>query len=153
MNQNTVIISGFSENNLNGVYLNKMDSVDNGSLWDLLYNSLYFKSDKTKIYNDVMVELKLSSDEILEANLISNNSIVNSLKLSGKIENGYFSVDKKVFLVPIPLFFFYKENKILLANNSTGDLLLIKDYRDYGWFIIILGDSGGISNYKFKKVN
>lgn len=154
MKQNTVIISDFSSNNLNGFYLNTEDSVNNTSLWDLFYTSFYFKSDKTKIDNDaVMVELKLISDNILEVNLISNNSIVNSLKLSGKIENGYFSVDKKVFLVPVPFFFFYKENKILLANNSAGDLVLIKDYRDYGWFIIIFGDSGGISNYKFKKIN
>lgn len=78
----------------------------------MLYSSLYFKSDTTKVDIDAMVELKLNNNKTLEANLISSNSIVNSLKLSGKIKNGYFSVDKKVFLVPVPLFFFYKENKL-----------------------------------------
>jgi hypothetical protein len=152
MKRNKVIISDFSENNLNGVYHNKTDLVDSGSLWDLLYSSLYFKSDKTKIDSDTKVELKFRSNIILEVNLISNDSVVNSLKLRGKIEKGYFSVDKKVFLVPVPFFFFYRENKILLANNSAGGLLLIKDYIDYGWFIIIFGDSGDTSNYEFKKV-
>lgn len=80
----------------------------------MLYSISYFKSDTTKIDIDAMVELKLNNNKTLEANLISSNSIVNSLKLSAKIENGYFLVYKKVFLVPVPLFFFTKRKRIRL---------------------------------------
>lgn len=153
MIQNESKISDFSANNLAGVYFNKIDSINNINLWDLFYTSVHFNSNEIEVDNNALVELKLNNDKNLEVNLISNNSIINSLKLKGIIENEYFSIEKNTVILPLPLFFFYKENKILLANNTKGDLLLIKGYKESGWFLIMIGGSKEISNFKFKKVN
>ncbi|OIQ22365.1 hypothetical protein [Lacinutrix sp. MedPE-SW] len=142
----------FSAENINGVYRNKIGDNGKTGLWNILADNKTFKGDTTAATKNSFVKVELISNTELKASLIENDSITKSMLFDGEIVDNYFSIKKKMILVPIPALFFHRERKTILGNNKNGNLNLTRGYKNGAWFIFMAGDYGGISNYEFERI-
>src|SRR5688572_11257331 len=118
--QNLDPVDQFDENELIGVYSNKDSSIL--TLWEILYRSYSFKPyPRSEMAKDYLVGITKLNNEKLTASLIHNGKILDEIVLTGEIEDDYFSVKRKYFLIPIPALLIHKETKNLLCNSPNGD--------------------------------
>lgn len=74
------------------------------------------------------------------------------MTFKGEVVDNYFSIKKKMIVVPIPALFFHRERKTILGSHKNGNLHLTRGYKNASWFLFMAGDYGGISNYKFERI-
>ena len=142
----------FSIQQFNGTYKNQLLGFEQFGLWQLLNRGISFKSDTTSTINTA-VKLKLVTKNKLEIQLLSNDKILNTLTLKGHVQNEYFSIHRKLILVPIPFLYIHRESKTLLGNDASGSLVVVHGFKDDGWNVIMAGGGGGgISNYNFERL-
>lgn len=142
----------FSTQEFNGLYSNVDTSHKSLHLWNLLARNYKKKAELIKTDSLMKVKLNLVNDEILSIQLISKDSILSEMTLKGKIENSFFSIRRKYFLLPLPLLLLHFETKNLLAISENGNLFLIHGYKRDGWILIMAGGSGGVSTWHFNKL-
>lgn len=142
----------FSTKNLNGVYQNLINSNSKIGLWNLLADNKTFKGDTLAPNKNSYVKLELISNSKLKVSLIENSLIVKDMEFDGKIVDNYFSIQKKLILIPVPALFFHRERKTILSNDTNGNLNLTRGYKNAAWFLFMAGDYGGISNYEFERI-
>ena len=101
---------------------------------------------------DYLVGITKLNNEKLTVSLIHNGKILDEIVLTGEIEDDYFSVKRKYFLIPIPALLIHKETKNLLCNSPNGALVIMHGYKSGGWILFMAANGGGISNHQFKKM-
>ena len=147
-------VAKFDIANFNGNYVNKADSNTVGYLFSDLHPENIFRKNKKYPSKQAIINLKFDGKKTLTVTTIDNNAIFREvkLKLKGKIKGNYFSVRRKLLLIPIPmLFYIHQENKILLGNDKNGNLILKSGFSNT-IFILIIGGDNGISQSQFKKI-
>ena len=140
----------FSKENLSGKYQNVI--VEKSALWNILAEAKSIDKDTTVISENSILEFYFVNDKKLRVDLIENDSIVKSMILDGKIKDDYFSIDKKLFIIPIPAVFILRERKFILGNDRDGNLILNKGTKDGAWILIMASDHGGISSQLIKRI-
>lgn len=133
----------FDKSQLEGLYENAVPDDPNYSLWEDLYKHKSLKKIAFDPYR-TQVELVVLSEKLVQANLYRSGMLEDSIQLKGKIKDGYFVVNRKFFLLPLPIFYFYKENKTILGNDIEGNLILTQGHQDY--YVLFLTLTGGDSN-------
>lgn len=125
-----------------------------GSLWRTLYYAQTFTSKSFKNMDSTSIKIRLINDTLLISELIKNESIIDSLKLYGKIQDNYFSVNqvRQRFLTPI-----YWRNfntKILVGTPNNDSLSVIHLNYNEGVILLFLGgNGGGISRGNYLRKN
>lgn len=142
----------FSAEKINGVYQNRIGNNERIGLWNILADNKSIKGDTTLVAENSFVKLELMSETQLKVSLIENDLIIKSMEFKGKIVDNYFSINKKLVLVPIPALYFHRERKTIVGNNENGNLNLTRGYKNGAWFLFMAGDYGGISNYQFERI-
>lgn len=142
----------FSAENINGIYQNRIGNSNTVGLWNILADNKTFKGDTTPVTINSVVKIELLSDTELKASLIENESITKYMLFSGKITGNYFSIKKKLIVIPIPALFFHRERKTILGTYKNGNLNVTRGYKNGAWFLFMAGDYGGISNYQFERI-
>jgi hypothetical protein len=142
----------FSKKNIDGRYQNKIDESTRRGLWNILAENISFARDTTKVFDNSSVQFELVDEKTLNINLLLNDSVAKSMELSGKIKNGYFSIKSKFLLIPIPALLFYRERKTIIGNDTNGNLILTRGYKNGAWFLVIASDFGGISSFEFERI-
>jgi hypothetical protein len=150
-----------SKASLDGLYSNKEVSAEGWNYWQGLglleaLNRNYSGKLKDSIINDTSyVKLELLNENLLNVKYLTKNySVVGEFNLKGKIENKYFSVERKFFLLPIPFLFFYYETKNLIGTSSDSNLVVMHGSKDFVWLLVMAGGSegDGISRMQFEKI-
>jgi hypothetical protein len=128
----TSTISDFSIASLNGYYKNDnnfyietIDTLRGGppTLWNVLYACKTLKEDTALICSNCLVSLQFDGSRKLTVILVDNEKAVRQIELKAKVYKNNLAIKRRLFLVPIPLFFYVRhERKVLLANNSDKSL-------------------------------
>lgn len=134
----------FSTDDLSGNYVNSEDSIRR-TLWATLYSSRSLRPDKTTIPDNAIINLHFESDKKLIAKAIVNDTVLNRVELKGKRKGDYFSIKRKLLVIPIPAFWIHQETKVVLGKTQNGDVVV--KYGDFnaGWILIMAG--GGLHGY------
>ncbi len=143
----------FSIDKLNGLYKNKINVLEKNELWNILADNYRLKGDDRYTLDNSLVKLEVINKRKLKASLMENDSIIESLLFKGKITGKYFSINKKLFLTPIPALYLHSERKTILGNNKDGDLIITRGFKNAAWIIILTSNFDMIDNIKFEKKN
>ena len=152
-------IAKFDIERFNGNYANKGDSAKHLSHCKMLFEQLFpttFPNEYPKIDNPItdntVINFHFDGEKILIVTAIENGEIVGKIKMRGKIRGNYFSANRKLFLIPIPILcYFHEETKILLGNDKMGRLVLKIGNFGAGW-VLMAASSEYISQSQFKKL-
>jgi len=142
----------FYKDNLSGLYENGVPEDDQNSLWQDLYRN---KSHKDIVLNaiDTQVELEFISDKLLKASLYRRGRLEDSIELKGKIRNGYFVINRRVKTFPLPIFYLYAENKTIVGNDESGNLILVQGQRnEYVLFFTLFGGDSDVISARYARL-
>jgi hypothetical protein len=151
--ENSVPMTEFSKTNFDGIYSNKIENLhfEKFGLWNLLIRSYSSKADTIITDNNMLVKLKMANENLVNVQLIRNDSTISEFNLRGKIDGEYFSVKRKYFLLPIPALLLHFETKNLIGNSKDGNLVIMHGHYREAWILIMAGGAGGISQNQFRK--
>jgi hypothetical protein len=136
----------FSAAALNGNYSNT-DTVSknffpNETLWDVLYDLKFsLKRDTTKYTNHASVNLIFDGKHTLTASIIEKGSTLNTIVLDAKVVDDFLCIKRKLFLLPIPMCFFYIENKAILAINNDHSLHVVFQNKTFAMVFAMAGSN------------
>jgi len=144
----------FQKESFEGLYENAVPEEEgNYSLWQDLYKNMSFK-DQAFNADFTQVELELVSDKLLKANLYRRGRLEDSIELKGKIRSGYFVVDRKLTLIPLPIFYYQKELKTILGNDNEGNLVLVQGkMTEYVYFLSLFGGDRDTVTARYAKLD
>ena len=140
---------------IDGTYSNKIEGGkwETFGLWNLLIRSYNKKVDTVEVNNNMLVRLDMVSPDRLSVSLIDNHQVLSEFQLQGKIDDEYFSVKRKYFILPIPFLYLRFEAKNMIGTTTDGSLIIMHGYKREGWLLIMAAGSGGISENKFQRIN
>ena len=153
LNQPPSEIDNFSFNAISGSYLNEASNKTfTNSLWKTLYECKSLHKDTTNISKNTIVNLSFNEQGNLIVKAISDSVELNSIELKGKIYEDYFSMDRKLILIPFP-FIYYRisERKVFLGSDSNGNLIVKSSLDEFLWIFIMSGGHDWISSEKYQK--
>ncbi len=144
MDSHATDVARFSTTELNGNYVNSEDSIRR-TLWATLYSSWSLRQDNITIPDNAIINLHFESDKKLVATAIVNDTVLNRVELKGERKGDYFSIKRKLFVIPIPAFWIHQETKVVLGKTQNGDVVV--KYGDFnaGWILIMA--AGGLHGY------
>lgn len=146
MNLPSNTIKNVSFEYFNSNYSNKDIENSLQTLWELLYECKTLKNDTTKITDNTYINISFNKN-ILTVKAINDTSVLNSFELEEKIVDNYFSVKRKLILVPIPFIYFrHSERKVLLGIGLNGNLIVKNGVEENLWILMAGGYSGESSN-------
>ena len=143
----------FSKEKINGIYKNRIEGYTRTGLWNILADNKSFQLDTTAVQENSFVAIKLVDDTTIRATLIENDTPSKQMEFKGNIVGNYFSIKKKLLLIPIPAIFLYKERKTIIGTNSNGNLIITRANKNGAWFLVMAADSGDISSCEIEKKN
>lgn len=77
-----------------------MENSTGSELWTTLKASYTFEWDTLKTKKTI-VQLKLIGNEKLNTSLINEGKVLDKFYINGKIKEDYFSIDKKLTVIPL----------------------------------------------------
>ncbi|PRP66077.1 hypothetical protein [Nonlabens agnitus] len=143
----------FSAKQLNGVYQNAIPEDPANSLWQDLYKN---KSHKDLVFNadNTQVELNLVDNNKLVVTLYRYGRKEDELIFKGKIKNGYFAINRKLTLIPLPFFYYHKENKTIIGNDDEGNLVLVQGKMlEYVVLLSLIGGDRDTISARYEKLD
>ena len=156
-NQSLEVVK-FDTAKFNGNYANKADTAKHLNSYKLLFEQLFSGTfidrypKNIHITDSTIVNFYFDNKKTLVITTTENGKVLHNLKLKGKIKGNYFSANRKLFLIPIPMFFyFHDETKILLGNDANGNLVLKSGKYSIGW-ILMAANNWDISQSLYKKL-
>ncbi|MDL2309694.1 hypothetical protein LJC39_01050 [Parabacteroides sp. OttesenSCG-928-B22] len=99
------------------------------------------------IYDDSIefVQLKFNKESLCF--LYETDSGVQEKAYKGKLKNNYFEVFLKNKLIPIPAFFIWQKERVLIGLNKDNNLLVQYWSDSMGW--VLLASGGNTYDYEF----
>ena len=101
------------------------------------------------------VKLKVIDDQHLGVTLVKNDSIIKSKVLNGKIRNGYFEMNRRLFFVPTLYLNIFRTTKFRIGLLEGGNLTT--DYKQIaigtGFLIIPFHEVEKELDFEYKKIN
>ena len=151
-------VAKFDITNFNGNYANKADSTKH-SAYKELFRQLFPTTfpnkypEKNYITENSIINLHFDNKKTLIITAIENDRILGKIKLKGKVKGDYFSANRQLFLIPIPIFFYvHEETKIILGNDKNGGLVLKMGNYSINFIASMLSSHLYISQSQFKKI-
>lgn len=130
-------LSEIKGSEIDGKYNNIDTTLKGISLWNALHYCKSFKRDTIKNSDNSTVSLKLKNDRRLMVIRWENNVAIDTIVLKVKRDGNFISVNRNLYLVPIPFVFYrYHEAKIVLATSDNGNLFLGYRRRQFIWTIL-----------------
>ncbi len=127
-------ITPFSVKGINGDYKatpnfcsESIDSLMNcgwtPNLWEVLYSCKTLKDDSLRLLTGSFVNLNFDGKKKLIVSLIDSGKVIKQIELKAKTYKQNLAVKRKLLLIPIPIFFYIRnERKVLLATNTDNSL-------------------------------
>lgn len=119
-------------------------------LWNILADNKTFHGDTSQVNENSYVKLELTSETKLRASLIENDTLLKTMNFKGKVVDDYFSIKKKLILIPIPALVWYRERKTIIGNDKNRNLILTRAKKNGAWILFMAADGGGITSYEFE---
>lgn len=139
---------------LNGTYESQSDTTFTVGLFSILNPDFPFSKGKKYPSKQAKINFKFDGRKTLTVTTIDNNDILSEVKLKGSIKGNYFSVRKKLHIIPFPFIIYtYAENKILLGNDKNGNLIVKNGYYSIAWIFLMSAGNSYTSQSQFKKIN
>ncbi len=132
----------FSTDRFNANYSNQ-DSTS-WRLWETLYECYSFKISKIPVPYNAIINLSLKKDNILHVSAYDGNIMIDEIDLKGKPKENYFSIKRKLRLIPIPFFWIHNETKVILGNDQERNLIVNVGELNGGWILIMAGGGSKI---------
>ncbi len=148
MESHATDIERFSISDLNGNYANSGDDNYN-TLWNTLTNFKSSKKDTVDIPEKAVINLRFESEGELVMTVLEKDRILKEVVVKGKMKGDYFSIKRKLFLIPVPLFFIQHETKVVLGQGQSGGLIVKYANWDGAWVLIFAG--GGFRGFHENK--
>jgi hypothetical protein len=144
MESHATDISRFSVSDLNGNYVNSGDDNYN-TLWNILTNFKSSKRDTFDISEKAVINLRFESEDKLVITAFENDRLLRKVEIKGKMKGDYFSIRRKLFLIPIPFLYFHQETKGIIGKAQNSDMIV--KYADFnaGWILVFA--AGGLNGY------
>ena len=152
-------VAKFDIEKFNGDYVNKADFAKDFYANEPLFRQLFSGTlmdrypKNIHITDSTIVNFYFDNKKTLIITATERGKILYKKKLRGKVKGNYFSVRRKLFLVPIPCIYFHDETKILLGNDKNGNLILKLGDSGGFWLFIMAASTEYISQSQFKKFN
>lgn len=138
----------FSIDLLNGNYANADSSTRGLKMWSALYDCKSFKNDTTRNSTNAFINLNFDNKNKLTVTLKNKNMVLNKLELKVKQRGNYISVQRNLFLIPIPFIWTrYHEARVILSNDLNGNLHLNYARSQFIWTLM-----AGSVDQKFNEV-
>ena len=146
--------AAFSLNAFNGTYQNKVIDTDPGiSLWNALRYCKTFKDDTLKLTDKTLVNINYDNKNKLQVILKERGVPIYKTVFKVKRRGNYISVKRNLFFVPVPfLFFWHNEAKVILSNDTNGNLHLNFARKQFVW-ILMAGSVEQEFNESYKRVD
>jgi hypothetical protein len=131
-----------SENNhhepLNGSFRNHGTKTKGNYTHSLWYELNYNRRDTFKAPENSTVTLEVLGNTKLKAVLKKDSMIIKTVVLSGKYQEGYFSVKRYYSIVPIPFIYFrHDDHKIRIGKTQNGHLVVDAAESHSGWILLM----------------
>ncbi len=152
--ENDYTISDFNKENINGIYIDSLNTGNPLGLWNTLKSSYTFKIDST-VYSNNFVELTLTDNENLNVKLLNKEQteVIEEFNLKGETKGSFFSIDRNLTLIPFPpIYYLNRESKTLIANDISGNLVVVRGKVGEGMIFFMASGNRGITNYKFDRI-
>jgi hypothetical protein len=105
------------------------------------------------VLENSFVKIEVIDDTTVKATLIENDMPSKHMEFRGKIVDNYFSIKKKLLVIPIPALFILRERKAIMGTNKEGNLIITRANKNGAWFLVMAADSGGISSCEAEKMS
>jgi len=115
---------------LNGKYSRESITILNKQSGDLFWN-FYTRGYNVGADSLCFVDIKVVDEKHLIVTLLKNDSIVKSKTLKGKIEDGYFEMRQRKFIVPAVFFNIFRTTKFRVGLLESKNLTT--DYKQISW--------------------
>lgn len=142
------------DNNLNGTYSNVNVGIQTKvNLSDLLtgYERIRFYDQYNTSFDSLETKIEYDGAKKLSVTFLDSNSSTHHFDLKVKNKGNYLSLQRKLFLIPIPfLFYVHKERKAILFSDRNGDLHIIGG-EDQGIWIFMAAGYAYTNHNKFDK--
>jgi hypothetical protein len=131
-----------SENNyheqLNGEYRNYGNKTKGNYLHSLWYELAYNRRGTFKAPENSTVTLEVLSNTKLKAVLKKDSMVIKTVVLSGKYQEGYFSIKRYYSIIPFPFIYFrHDDHKIRMGKTQNGQLVLDAAESHSGWILMM----------------
>lgn len=140
-------------NLLNGKYSRKPLNQSEEWKGDLFWN--FYTKGISGVDSLCVTKITVIDEKHLNVTLIKNDSVLRSKVFNGKIKNGYFELNSRVFFIPTLYLNVYRTTKfrigILENKNLTTDFKSIAF--GTGFFIIPFFNKDKEFDFEYKKVN
>ena len=144
MDSHATDVARFSTTELNGNYSNSGDDKYH-RLWNTLTNFKSSKRDTITISKNAVINLHFENEKRLIMTAYENNKVLKTIVLKGNMKGDYFSIKRKLFLIPIPFFFIHQETKVILGQGQSGNVIVKYGKEKSAWILIMAG--GGLQGY------
>ncbi len=144
-------VAKFDTAKFNGNYANYAGTGYNKGLFEKLCTEVPFSN---ATGDSILINFNFENKNTLVITTVNNGKIMQTKKLKGRIKNNYFSVRRKLFLIPFPFIVYsHDETKILLGNDKNGNLILKLGHHSVFWVFIMAAGESYVSQYQYKKIN
>lgn len=157
-NENRVILTKENINLLDGIYIN------NTEVKVLPMDYFWGKNYKMKEYNSVyklvyqqkapyLVRLKVLNAKQIQITIFVNDKILKSYVLKGKLDNGYFVQNRKMYMIPMLVFNVYHNSKFRIGKLKNNNLITDYSQKEYVNYVFdFINNSKNTANIEHIKV-
>lgn len=123
---------------LNGTYRNNGNKTSGQYAHSLWYELNYSHRDTFKAPENSTVTLEALGHSKIKAMLKKDSAVIKTVILSGKYEEGYFSVKRYYRIIPFPFIYFrHNDHKIRIGKTQNGNLVVDAAESRSGWVLIL----------------
>ncbi|MCL5244292.1 hypothetical protein M4I21_00620 [Cellulophaga sp. 20_2_10] len=151
-----------TENNLhliNGTYQNNNKNPANAS--EFFWGSFFRRKESDAIYHKdskddpiFLITLEAVHKKRINATVTVNDSVLKTIKIRGRIKNGYFEQNRKMYVIPMAVLNVAYTSKFRIGLQSNNNV--ITDFRKVEagtvYFFHPFNNSGNLYNLEHKKV-
>jgi len=139
-NKNLIELSTENISLINGVYLNNTDKkvLPSDYFWGANYKMKEYESVYKLVYEKnypYYIKLKALNDRQIEITIIVDDKILKSYTINGKLKNGYFEQNRKMYIIPALIINVYHSSKFRIGLLNNGNL--VTDYRKIEFGIVL----------------
>jgi len=137
---------------IQGIYANKPGNGDAEifSLW----STLNFNAEKYENWADLEVRLKINSENIVVAELIDRNVILDTKTLKGKIKKGFYNLKKQFkFDFTYVVFWALGDSSVKMGITEHKELIVFRESAGVAFLVIapVFGADSKIIETKYKR--
>lgn len=126
---------------LDGIYLNntevKVFPMD--YFWGKNYKDKEYQSVYKQVYEQkkpYFIKLKAINKKQIHISIYVDNEILKSFILKGKLKNGYFEQNRKIYIIPMVIFNMYHNSKFRIGKLKSENLVTDYNEKSYAQYML-----------------